>query len=160
MFRSNIKGLVSYHIELYLKKFVTQKLIIMGNSDEDKKDLEAAAVCGLLKFAEGRKKRQLLGEKVKKSQLQQTVLKKVYEITNFPSTETRNDLSILIGIPQRSIQVWFQNRRQITRKNKDKSQNPNDYNKECDGTDERDDEELFDIPTIVLIDMIMKCRKR
>lgn len=128
----------------------------MENSCDDKKALEADAICGLLKFTGLRKKKQLVGEKVKKSQLQQNVLKQVYEITNFPSTETRNELALLLGIPQRSIQVWFQNRRQITRKNKDKPGNENEFG---EGGSDKEDEELFDVPTVVLIEIIMRCKK-
>lgn len=131
----------------------------MENSNDDKKALEADAICGLLKFTGMRKKKQLVGEKVKKSQLQQNVLKQVYEITNFPSTETRNELALLLGIPQRSIQVWFQNRRQITRKNKEKPGLVNEYTKFVEEKEEKDDEEVFDVPTVVLIDIIMRCKK-
>lgn len=125
-------------------------------SPEDRKALEADALCGLLKFTGMRRKKHFAGEKVKKSQLQQNVLKKVYDITNFPSTETRNELALLLGIPQRSIQVWFQNRRQITRKIKVNPTEGNEYNK---FSEEKDEEEVFDVPTYVLVDIIVGCSK-
>lgn len=128
-------------------------------SPEERKILEADALCGLLKFIGMRRRKHFVGEKVKKSQLQQNVLKRVYDITNFPSTETRNELALLLGIPQRSIQVWFQNRRQITRKSKDKPILINEYNKFAAERDDKDDEEVFDVPTYVLVDIILSCKK-
>ncbi|KAK1349243.1 homeobox domain-containing protein [Hamiltosporidium tvaerminnensis] len=47
-----------------------------------------------------------------KDPLQISMLKKVYSMTSYPSTDTRNSISVLLKIPQRSIQVWFQNTRQ------------------------------------------------
>ncbi|KAM0687702.1 hypothetical protein COBT_001055 [Conglomerata obtusa] len=135
------------------------------NNDEQK-SLEADAICGLLKFTGLRRKRSYVGEKVKKSQLQQNVLKKVYAITNFPSTETRNEIALLLSIPQRSVQVWFQNRRQICRK-KDKDRPGsssekglvNEYSKfvEDNHIDKDGEDEVFDVPTSTLIDIIEKC---
>lgn len=122
----------------------------------EKKALEADAIIGLLKFNSAKRKA-YVGEKIKKSALQQNVLKKVYNITNFPSTETRNELALLLGIPQRSIQVWFQNRRQINRK-KDKVPGlVNEYSKFVEEKD--DEEEVFDVPTAELIEIILSCSK-
>lgn len=142
------------------------------NSDKDsekRKALEADAICGLLKFTGMRRKRNFVGEKIKKSQLQQNVLKKVYDITNFPSTETRNELALLLSIPQRSVQVWFQNRRQICRK-KDRERPGsssekvlvNEYSKfvEENNEDKDTEDEVFDVPTHILIDIIEKCMKK
>lgn len=117
-------------------------------TESDRKTFEVDAIVGILKFSSDCRRKSFVGEKVKKSQLQQNVLKKVYEITNFPSTETRCELALLLGIPQRSVQVWFQNRRQITRKKGDR-------------VDESDkDDECFDVPTCRLIDMIKGHWKR
>lgn len=141
----------------------------MCRDDAKRKALEADAICGLLKFNGMRRKRTFVGEKIKKSQLQQNVLKQVYEITNFPSTETRNELALLLSIPQRSVQVWFQNRRQICRK-KDKERPGsssekvlvNEYSKFVeDNNSEKDiDDEVFDVPTHILIEIIEKCMKK
>lgn len=123
---------------------------------DERRALEADALCGLLKFTGMRRRKHYVGEKVKKSQLQQNALKKVYDITNFPSTETRNELALLLGIPQRSIQVWFQNRRQITRKSKERPLIVNEYNK---FVEEKEEEEVFDVPTYILVEIILSCSK-
>lgn len=125
---------------------------------------EVDAVLGLLKINSLRRRKSYYGMKVKKTLLQQSVLKTVYDITNFPSTETRNELALLLGISQRSVQVWFQNKRQICKK-KDTTKNlsdkafVNEYNKfvqreiNADGNEE----EVFDIPGTKLVDIISNC---
>lgn len=77
------------------------------------------AAIGILKLKNGIYTGKNWSEKIKKTPFQIQVLQEVYKISEFPSTGTRKDLSILLGIPQRSIQVWFQNTRQAKRKNKD-----------------------------------------
>ncbi|KAM0673386.1 hypothetical protein GVAV_003075 [Gurleya vavrai] len=138
-------------------------------SEVERKSLEADAICALLKFTGLRKKKSFLGEKIKKSQLQQNVLKKVYDITNFPSTETRNEIALLLSIPQRSVQVWFQNRRQICRK-KDKerpgsSSEKGLINEYCKFVEENNNEkegedEVFDVQTYLLVEIIESCMKK
>lgn len=49
--------------------------------------------------------------KKKKSQRQKNILERVFKITSYPSAITQQDLSILLYIPPRSIQIWFQNAR-------------------------------------------------
>lgn len=56
-------------------------------------------------------------DKIRKTELQTLVLTKLFDVSNFPSTETREEVAILLGLPQRSVQIWFQNRRQQFRKN-------------------------------------------
>ncbi|EJW04431.1 hypothetical protein EDEG_00008 [Edhazardia aedis USNM 41457] len=134
----------------------------------DRRKLEVDAAIGLLKFSGLNRRKLLVGEKVKKSAYQQNVLRMVYEITNFPSTETRNELALLLGIPQRSIQVWFQNRRQIAKKKESKSYDSssnnksigliNEYQKFVDEKDNMEDE-VFDVPSVQLVDIIERCRK-
>lgn len=85
-------------------------------------------------------------EKIKKSPLQLNVLKELFKITQFPSTQTRNDLSLLINIPQRSIQVWFQNTRQASKKGS------------CDLHRNSYEIEPEDIPVFVLIAIIEKIK--
>lgn len=127
------------------------------------KKSEIDAAIGLLKI-NALKKKTLFGLKVKKTLLQQSVLKSVYEITNFPSTETRNELALLLGISQRSVQVWFQNKRQIS-KRKDSSKNPkeklfvNEYNRFCQDELNSDLNEEFvcDISSTRLVEIIKTC---
>lgn len=90
------------------------KKIVYGNLE---KELEA--VMGILKLKKGIVMRPGWSEKVKKTPFQIKVLQEIFKITEFPSTGTRKDLSLLLSIPQRSIQVWFQNTRQAKRKHRD-----------------------------------------
>jgi hypothetical protein len=46
---------------------------------------------------------------------QNLVLAKVFGITIYPSCRTRKDLAILLNMPPRSVQIWFQNSRQSLR---------------------------------------------
>ena len=46
---------------------------------------------------------------------QTRVLKKVLQKTAFPSVALRSNLSKLLGVPGRTIQIWFQNQRQKAR---------------------------------------------
>lgn len=55
-------------------------------------------------------------EKIRKTDLQTAVLLRLFNLTNFPCTTTRENIAIFLGLPQRSVQIWFQNRRQATRK--------------------------------------------
>lgn len=125
---------------------------------------EVDAALGLLKINSLRRRKSYYGMKVKKTLLQQSVLKAVYNITNFPSTETRNELALLLGISQRSVQVWFQNKRQICKK-KDTSKNSsdrafvNEYNKfvQKEINAEGNEEEVFDVPSTKLVEIINSC---
>lgn len=129
------------------------------------KKSEVDAAIGLLKMSALRRQRTSFGVKVKKTLLQQTVLKSVYKITNFPSTETRNEIALLLGISQRSVQVWFQNKRQIskkrdaTKKINSEKHFVNEYNKFCkmDPPSESLDEFICDIPSSKLVDIIKGC---
>lgn len=116
------------------------------HNERYKKELEA--LVGILKLKKGDSFYSLnrVSEKVKKTPFQLKVLKELYKITQFPSTITRNDLSLLIGIPQRSIQVWFQNTRQVNRRN---STEPS----------KQYDQESEDIPIWILLNIITKIKQ-
>ncbi|ORY96766.1 homeobox domain-containing protein, partial [Syncephalastrum racemosum] len=43
------------------------------------------------------------------------VLNKVFERTFFPSTQLRAELGRQLGMSPRTVQIWFQNRRQAIR---------------------------------------------
>ncbi|KAF7683604.1 Homeobox protein HD-3 [Astathelohania contejeani] len=43
---------------------------------------------------------------------QSQILKKYFNINNFPSTEVREELARNLGVKPRTIQIWFQNQRQ------------------------------------------------
>lgn len=63
--------------------------------------------------------------KFKKSPFQTKVLERMFGITNFPSSATRKDLSLLLSMPEKSIQVWFQNARQANKRMKISSRGEN-----------------------------------
>ena len=114
------------------------------NLKKSRRELEA--LLGILKLRKGYEHGlQRVIEKVKKTPLQKTVLRKLYSITHFPSTSTRSDLSLLLGIPQRSIQVWFQNTRQADKRN------PEDLQKIID-------HEPDDIPVDVLLNIVISSK--
>jgi hypothetical protein len=48
---------------------------------------------------------------------QSLVLAMVFEITIYPSCGTRKDLAVLLNMPLRSVQIWFQNSRQSLKYN-------------------------------------------
>lgn len=84
----------------------------------DCRERELEALIGILKLKRGGFIRAGWSEKIKKSPFQIKVLQEIFRITEFPSTATRRDLSILLSIPHRSVQVWFQNTRQAKRRHR------------------------------------------
>ncbi|KAI7885439.1 uncharacterized protein EV154DRAFT_567756 [Mucor mucedo] len=53
----------------------------------------------------------------KRATVKQTqALQKVFEMTAFPSTILRENLARYLGMSPRTVQVWFQNKRQAARK--------------------------------------------
>lgn len=65
-----------------------------------------------------------------KSKLQIQLLERVFQITKYPSTNTRTDLAILLEISPRSVQIWFQNTRQIKKENSGGSTDNNGSDKD------------------------------
>lgn len=83
----------------------------------NKPEKEIQAVMGIMKLRNAWKFEELT-IKFKKSPFQTKVLERVFRITNFPSSTTRKDLSLLLSMPEKSIQVWFQNARQANKRMK------------------------------------------
>lgn len=81
--------------------------------DKKFKKNEVTAIFGLMKLNDP----QYITNSTKyhKSDLQTRFLEEIYKVTNFPSTESRIDIAYLLSMPHRSVQVWFQNKRQRTR---------------------------------------------
>lgn len=93
------------------------------------KEKEMEALMGIMKLKHiGRFDEQNI--KFKKSMFQTKVLECIYEITNFPSSNTRKDLAILLSMPEKSVQVWFQNSRQANKRTR--NQNPSHNNEVLD----------------------------
>ncbi|KAJ2795695.1 hypothetical protein H4R21_005009, partial [Coemansia helicoidea] len=55
------------------------------------------------------------GKRKRASPQQLEVLNKVFSTTSFPSTEMRNQLARELGMTPRTVQIWFQNKRQASR---------------------------------------------
>ncbi|KAJ1835983.1 hypothetical protein LPJ63_000699 [Coemansia sp. RSA 2711] len=55
------------------------------------------------------------GKRKRASPQQLEVLNKVFASTSFPSTEMRNRLARELGMTPRTVQIWFQNKRQASR---------------------------------------------
>ncbi|KAJ2782767.1 Short stature homeobox protein 2 [Coemansia javaensis] len=58
---------------------------------------------------------QIKGKRKRASPQQLEVLNKVFASTSFPSTEMRNRLARELGMTPRTVQIWFQNKRQASR---------------------------------------------
>ncbi|KAF9764040.1 Homeobox protein HD-4 [Nosema granulosis] len=86
--------------------------------DKEVDELEAESVLGLLKMKRSVHDRLSRSKNYKyKSPYQLKVLYRVYSMTSYPSSKTRNDLGILLNMHPRSVQIWFQNTRQNTKDN-------------------------------------------
>ena len=137
--------------------------MISNDEDKDKKELVVDAAIGLLKFSYMKRRKMYYGEKIKKNKFQQDVLNSIYEVSSFPSTETRCEIALLLGIPQRSVQVWFQNKRQLTKKRdgfkQAKMHSDDTLIKDNIESEITNDDEVFDIPSLKLVELIEKCKK-
>ncbi|KAK6090508.1 hypothetical protein P3W45_000605 [Vairimorpha bombi] len=75
-----------------------------------REELHAQATLGLLLMKNGSEGGNTL--RSKKSFIQNLVLKEIFKLTMFPSSQTKIDLSILLNLSRKTINVWFQNERQ------------------------------------------------
>lgn len=80
----------------------------MGTMYDEK---ESIAIIAMLQLTQdGMAKQEKVN--VQKNEYQTSVLTKVFEISRFPSEENKKDLGYILKLSYRTIQVWFQNRRQ------------------------------------------------
>lgn len=49
--------------------------------------------------------------RAEKTQKQTAVLEEIFNLSNYPDSSTKRTLSVLLNIQQKTIQIWFQNRR-------------------------------------------------
>lgn len=49
--------------------------------------------------------------RTEKSTIDTSILEEVFQIANYPDCETKRNLSILLRMSHKTIQIWFQNRR-------------------------------------------------
>ena len=79
-----------------------------GNYEE----MEAESIIGLIKLRRVSKSGNYVSQGYKyKTDKQLEILIAVFEITPYPTSQTREALGILLNINPRSIQIWFQNSR-------------------------------------------------
>lgn len=69
---------------------------------------EAIAVIGLLKF--NHKRNDIISKPKNTFQIQ--LLSRIFNLNKFPSEDVKQDLSIILSLSYKSIQIWFQNKRQ------------------------------------------------
>lgn len=129
------------------------------------KELLADSIIGILRLRNFQR-REFSVEKIRKTSLQKRVLQEVYELTDFPSTNTREELALLLGLPHRSIQVWFQNKRQKNRKMPCIIDKETLGNKENNHRSEQSVDinsvamlDSYEIPTFKLIEIIEFCQE-
>lgn len=49
--------------------------------------------------------------RIEKTEKEIAVLEEIFNLSNYPDTYTKKTLSILLNMQQKTIQIWFQNRR-------------------------------------------------
>lgn len=69
------------------------------------------ALLGLMKLKRGELLSSSRKVRTHKNDFQKAVLVDVFAITKFPSSDTREDLALILDHTSRSIQIWFQNNR-------------------------------------------------
>lgn len=81
----------------------------MDKGDFDVREVNAAL--GLLKLIREKEDPKGSYMRTRKTTFQMMVLKEVFRITQHPSTSTKMDLGLMIRLPFKAIQIWFQNER-------------------------------------------------
>ncbi|EOB13042.1 Homeobox protein HD-8 [Nosema bombycis CQ1] len=114
-----------------------------------KRESEIQAYLGLVKLKKRREETQKEISKYRKTPLQIKVLSEIFRMTEFPSTQTKMDLSLLIDLPIQTVQVWFQNERRNKRR-KLRKEGKNISN---------DTESLFEISILTLVEIVKFCKK-
>lgn len=76
-------------------------------------DLVSDGVVGLIKFMN-----QTKNLVKKKTHFQRAVLEAIYEITQYPNKSTKENLSLILNLDCKVINIWFQNRRNFMIQNK------------------------------------------
>ncbi|KAM0680570.1 hypothetical protein GINT2_001258 [Glugoides intestinalis] len=98
------------------------------------------AFIGLLKLKRGDLLHSNKKIRTHKNDFQKALLIDILQITKFPSSDTREELALILNHTARSIQIWFQNNRQ----------NPNGLN----------DKEYFLTENSTSINIEKTCRKK
>ncbi|MCZ6913876.1 MAG: homeobox domain-containing protein [Rickettsia endosymbiont of Ixodes persulcatus] len=75
----------------------------------------ANAILGLIKLKRNKKEKGLNSFR-KKSTYAQMFLLEIFNECQYPSMETIEDIAMLLHFPAKNIQIWFQNKRNSTKK--------------------------------------------
>ena len=94
--------------------------------DINKQELIVQAALGIIKLKKSGKEENLDLMRNKKTLFQNTVLKEVFKLNKYPSTQIKIDLGILLDLSIRTIQIWFQNERR-NKKQECKEDDRNNY---------------------------------
>lgn len=79
------------------------------------KEKEIQAGLGLLKLSKLNIRRDFV-DISRKSSFQKAALKKIFNLTKYPTKQTRDDLALFLSLSSKSIQIWFQNERKMSRR--------------------------------------------
>lgn len=100
------------HISQYNKKNNLRRGIRQETAENKDADIEAAL--GLLKLKRIFRDKTYREQGYRyKNEMQINVLNDVLQITPYPNAQTRDSLGILLNLNPRSVQIWFQNARQV-----------------------------------------------
>ncbi|KHN70278.1 homeobox domain-containing protein [Ordospora colligata] len=108
------------------------------------RELEAAL--GLMKL-NWMHKIQVSEQQPRKTRLQTCILNSVFRMSRFPSPKSVFDIALLINVHPKSVQKWFQNARQLSKR---KSLIAND----AGGQDVNIKHRAFDITIDVLVEIV------
>lgn len=76
---------------------------------------EMQAILGMVLLFHPERCLKKTGEKTRKTRFQRDVLRKIYQITPYPTSENKIDIGILICLSPKAIDTWFQNKRHISK---------------------------------------------
>lgn len=77
--------------------------------------MEVQAILGMVLLFHPERCLKKAGQKVRKSRFQKEVLKRIYQASQYPTWENKIDIGILISLSPKAVDIWFQNRRHITK---------------------------------------------
>ncbi|KAI4291675.1 hypothetical protein PAPHI01_0949 [Pancytospora philotis] len=107
-------------------------------------ELDYDALLGLLKLRRYHNESAYIGHSYRyKSMHQLRVLYGILKLTAYPNWQTRDTLGILLNLNPRSIQIWFQNMRQMREKTL--------------GHDLESYKRTKSVTTSVIVDIFMRC---
>lgn len=95
----------------YSKINIVERDSVQGSYENFIRKKNFQALLGMLKIKSFSEEEKGGKQRIQKSEFQKAVLKEIFDITKFPSRQTRDDLAVLLKHSSRGIQIWFQNQR-------------------------------------------------